>query len=188
MAFDLVNHTRPVGCIYGSATNPESLSGLARRGNALSRRTLRDGSLGDPFPGTSCQATIVKSLRDAAATPENVQTPEPRSGYTTSPSGFSPGNRRKIDSPCSCRGDRNRIFSSTELTSNGSSESTTRSHSLKIDARRLTHSLVQRTAIAIADPRSVSNSRSATRARGSPVPPAAEMISAVGVIKVRAKA
>ena len=32
------------------------------------RRTLRDGSLCDPCPGTSCQATIVESLRDAVAT------------------------------------------------------------------------------------------------------------------------
>ena len=53
---------------------------LARRGNALSRRTLRDGSLGDPFPGTSCQATIVKSLRETVATLKmsKLQTPHMR--------------------------------------------------------------------------------------------------------------
>jgi hypothetical protein len=53
---------------------PRSLSGLARRGNHPSRRTLRDGSLGDPFPGTSCQATIVKFLRDAAPALKDIQT------------------------------------------------------------------------------------------------------------------
>jgi len=44
--------------VFPSATSPSR----QRR----SRRTRRDGSLGDTFPGTSCQATIVQSLRDAA--------------------------------------------------------------------------------------------------------------------------
>ena len=60
MAVDMVNHTDRVDAYRDPP--------LAHRGNALSRRTLRDGSLGGSFPGTSCQATIVKSLRDAAAT------------------------------------------------------------------------------------------------------------------------
>ena len=33
-----------------------------------SDRTLRDGSLGGAFPGTSCQATIGASLRDEVKT------------------------------------------------------------------------------------------------------------------------
>jgi hypothetical protein len=39
------------------------------------RRTLRDGSLEDTFPGTSCQATIVRSLRDAALGPNVLDKP-----------------------------------------------------------------------------------------------------------------
>jgi hypothetical protein len=63
----------------------------ARRGNACHARTLRDGSLGDTFPGTSCQATIVRSLRDAPPGLKNVQTSQatplrnalPHLGYGT---------------------------------------------------------------------------------------------------------
>jgi hypothetical protein len=73
MAVDLFEHTDRVDAYTDPLPAPKApareefrSSVLARRGNPLSRRTLRDGSLGDPFPGTSCQATIVKSLRDAA--------------------------------------------------------------------------------------------------------------------------
>jgi len=52
----------------------------------------------------------------------------------------------------------------------------------------LTHSLVQRTAMAMAAPSSVSNSRPVPRASEPSVPPAAEIVNAVGVMKVRAKA
>jgi hypothetical protein len=59
MAVDLVDHT---GRLDAYTDLPR-----ARRGNQQSCRTLRDGSLEDTFPGTSCQATIVKSLRDTAS-------------------------------------------------------------------------------------------------------------------------
>jgi hypothetical protein len=59
MAVELVDHTDRVDAYTDQP--------LARRGNQQSRRTLRNGSLGDTFPGTSCQATIVKSLRDTAS-------------------------------------------------------------------------------------------------------------------------
>jgi hypothetical protein len=39
----------------------------SHRGQA-SYRTLRDGFLSGPFPGTTCQATFIKSLRDKSAT------------------------------------------------------------------------------------------------------------------------
>jgi hypothetical protein len=59
MAVELVDHTDRVDAYMDLP--------LARRGNQQSRRTLRDGSHGDTFPGTSCLATIIKSLRDTAS-------------------------------------------------------------------------------------------------------------------------
>jgi hypothetical protein len=52
---------QPDGCIYGSVT-------CASRQRPVRPYPTGRISWGDPFPGTSCQATIVKSLRDAAAT------------------------------------------------------------------------------------------------------------------------
>ena len=48
----------------------------ARRGNACHAVPYGTDLLGDTCPGTSCHATIVRSLRDAAPGLKNVQTPD----------------------------------------------------------------------------------------------------------------
>jgi hypothetical protein len=75
---------------------PESFIPYETLGCARSDRTLRDGAFGS-IPGTSCQATIVLSLRDVSFEGRFPQALHP--GYDRT---VPPGHSRQASAGCYC--------------------------------------------------------------------------------------